>query len=259
VLQPFGGGPADLRRVVELLRERFGAVALADRGQRARRFEPQPPVAAVCGLDQVRNGVRTHADDLLARLLAADTVAAVHRAQQFLDLRRGAVEVVVDAARRPVLGLVEPRPRLGDPLQRVVADARHRERLAEQRQSVLPRLLTGDRDAVDAVEVGDAELQVVPERARRPAVEVAHLEQQVHTFVLLDVAIDPGHERLVVGGRELAGDLDVQHVAVRFGEHFDGHERSAPSPPVGRGRGAAALAPAGRASGALRDRTTGSW
>jgi hypothetical protein len=81
-------------------------------------------------------------------------------------------------------------------------------RFAERRHAMLPRLLANESKAFNLAEVLEIELDVLPEGACRPAMEIVHLNEHSKLAVLLDQAIDLRSELLVVLLRELARQLD---------------------------------------------------
>jgi hypothetical protein len=86
---------------------------------------------------------------------------------------------------------------------------------------MLPRLLGHQSEMFDGPEVFQIELDILPEAACRPAVEIVHLNQHPQLAVLHDQALDFGDEMLVVLLRELACEFDHQDPSPRFFVQID--------------------------------------
>jgi hypothetical protein len=68
------------------------------------------------------------------------------------------------------------------------------------------------------------ELDVLPQRARVPTVEIGHLEKNANFAVLLDEGFDHGNEHFIVLFGELATDRDMGDVVC--GRGLDCHLKS---------------------------------
>jgi hypothetical protein len=75
-----------------------------------------------------------------------------------------------------------------------VLDLCRRERLAEDRHPCFPFRFADDGQALNVFPMLEVELQIFPQNARRPAVEVVHFEQDANLTVLLNLFVHNGCE-----------------------------------------------------------------
>jgi hypothetical protein len=93
-----------------------------------------------------------------------------------------------------------------------VANLRLGEGPAERGHALFPSRIANKGESFDVAKVLQVELQVVPEGAGGPAVEIVHVEEHADPAVLLDELLDPRRELRVVLMGELAAHLHFQHV-----------------------------------------------
>ena len=68
----------------------------------------------------------------------------------------------------------------------------------------------------DVFEVFHIELQLLPERAGIPAVEIAHIEEHTQLSVLLHEALELRNTVLVIGGYEFPANVNEANLAPVF-------------------------------------------
>jgi len=104
-----------------------------------------------------------------------------------------------------VLWRFEPRARLVDFRGMKESDARRSEGATENAHPLLPLCLADQREPVDICEMPHVELQVLPERACAPSMEVVHDHEQAELADLTDAAFDVGSDACIVVGDECPG------------------------------------------------------
>ena len=113
-----------------------------------------------------------------------------------------------------------------------VTNLGRRERLAKHGHAVFPRPLADEGQALDVGKVLDVELDVFPERACTPAVEIVHFAKDADLAVLLDQPFHLRDKASIVVLGELAAQLDDQDLATCFFLQIDRHDQ--PPPKSGR-------------------------
>jgi hypothetical protein len=97
-----------------------------------------------------------------------------------------------------------------------VSDRRSGKWLAEYRHSMFPRLFAHQSEAFDVAEVFQIELDVLPEGASGPALEIVHLNEYPQFAMIFDQALNLRHEMFVVLFGEFAGEFDHQDLPARI-------------------------------------------
>lgn len=87
---------------------------------------------------------------------------------------------------------------------------------AKDAHALLPFLVSDKSKSLDVRKVFKVELEVVPQRAGTPTMEVHHLEKHSNFAVLSCEAVERGDEALVVVMAEFAGDPDLQNLPIVF-------------------------------------------
>jgi hypothetical protein len=112
---------------------------------------------------------------------------------------------------------VQPSPGFFDRTMIKVADFGGSEGFAEYTHSMLPLRFPHHGNSLYVAQMLSIELDILPKRACRPAMEIVHFDQQSDFAVLLDRLLHSWDEMFVILLGKFAGQMNFKHLAiVRF-------------------------------------------